>query len=170
MPVWLGREGEAVHGLSVKGYTKIGERVLGGFDSHVGHVSIVEEQWRRFGRGCYPDRVIHTARSGGSQFRLPCMVADAAVKGDEGTRFGIAMTFERARAGAAFESRGARDNPAVWEELSNVVNNYPVFPGDTISHKTALACSILGWITRDESGNWIPTADGVSELANKGKP
>lgn len=51
----------------------------------------------------------------------------------------------------------------VHEELLNIVANYPVFPGDTISHKTAELCRRRGWAVRQGDGNWIPTAEGVRE-------
>ena len=155
---------------SMKGWTKIGERILGGFDSKAGHVSIVEEHWRRFGRGAYADHPIYRARSGRSQFRIPMDRAIMATKGKEIDRALIEARFVKERAGAAFESVGIRADPNVRAELANVVNNYPLEPGDTISHKTALSCSVLGWITRDAGGNWIPTAAGVAEHVNaKGK-
>lgn len=50
------------------------------------------------------------------------------------------------------------------EELRNVVNNNPLFPGDTISHSSAKACSKARWIVRNEDGNWIPTAKGIRTL------
>ena len=49
------------------------------------------------------------------------------------------------------------------EELRNVVENYPLFPGDTVSHRTAKACARLGWIKRQGNGYWIPTALGIDE-------
>lgn len=51
----------------------------------------------------------------------------------------------------------------VREELLNVVANYPLWPGDTISHETARLCEARGWIRRQADGNWIPTASGVRE-------
>lgn len=51
------------------------------------------------------------------------------------------------------------------EELRNVVRNYPLFPGDTISHETARRCAAAGWIVRNFGGDWIPTAEGLRELA-----
>ena len=47
------------------------------------------------------------------------------------------------------------------EELRNVVKNYPLFPGSTISHNTAKACAKMGWIVRQKDGNWIPTRAGL---------
>lgn len=51
------------------------------------------------------------------------------------------------------------------EELENVVNNYPVWPGDTLSHQTAKGCEILKWIVRNGEGDWIPTALGITTLS-----
>lgn len=47
------------------------------------------------------------------------------------------------------------------EELANVVENYPLWPGDTISHTTARVCADRRWIVRDADGDWIPTAEGL---------
>lgn len=44
----------------------------------------------------------------------------------------------------------------VREEARNVARNAPVWPGDTISHRTARECERRGWIRRDEDGNWVP--------------
>lgn len=43
------------------------------------------------------------------------------------------------------------------EEARNIALNAPVFPGNTISHKTAYQCEEMGWAKRDENGNWVPT-------------
>lgn len=51
------------------------------------------------------------------------------------------------------------------EELANVVENYPLFAGDTISHETAQVCGKRGWIVRQSDGNWIPTAEGLHVYA-----
>ncbi len=53
------------------------------------------------------------------------------------------------------------------EELTNVCKNYPLFPGDTISHLHSRACAKAGWIVRDVDGNWIPTARGLKEYTSK---
>lgn len=50
------------------------------------------------------------------------------------------------------------------EELANVVEGYPVFAGDTLSHRTAEACRRAGWIVRQAEGRWIPTAAGLLRL------
>ena len=50
----------------------------------------------------------------------------------------------------------------VLEELANVVSNYPLFAGDTISHPRAAECERRGWIKRDKGGDWIPTARGIA--------
>lgn len=47
------------------------------------------------------------------------------------------------------------------EELANVVEGYPLFAGDTLSHETARVCGERGWIVRQGDGNWIPTAEGL---------
>ena len=51
----------------------------------------------------------------------------------------------------------------VREELLNVVANYPLWPGDTVSHETARLCSERGWIRRQADGKWIPTRKGLEE-------
>ena len=51
------------------------------------------------------------------------------------------------------------------EELANIVENYPLFPGDTISHPTADECGRRGWAVRQADGNWIPTALGLRVYA-----
>lgn len=51
----------------------------------------------------------------------------------------------------------------VQEELLNIVCNYPLLPGDTISHETARLCRVRGWAVQQSDGNWIPTAAGVKE-------
>lgn len=53
----------------------------------------------------------------------------------------------------------------VRDELVNVVERYPVWPGDTISHETARMCSDLGWIVRQADGCWIPTWKGLIAYA-----
>lgn len=52
----------------------------------------------------------------------------------------------------------------VYEDLANIVKNHPVWPGDTISHKTANECVSRGWAQRDHKGYFIPTASGVTAL------
>ena len=47
------------------------------------------------------------------------------------------------------------------EELASIVENYPLFPGDMISHTTANECGRRGWAVRQADGNWIPTAEGL---------
>lgn len=47
------------------------------------------------------------------------------------------------------------------EELRNIVERYPVFPGDTVSHEGAKVCAERGWIVRQSDGSWIPTAKGL---------
>ena len=43
----------------------------------------------------------------------------------------------------------------VIEELYNIAINQPVFHGNTISHQTANELCELGYIKRDENGDWI---------------
>jgi hypothetical protein len=50
------------------------------------------------------------------------------------------------------------------EELGNVVTNQPVWPGDTLSHRTANVCGERGWIKRDSKGDWIATRLGERTL------
>lgn len=45
----------------------------------------------------------------------------------------------------------------ILEEARNIARNAPVFPGDTISHRTAAECERRGWIQRNADGYWIPT-------------
>lgn len=47
-----------------------------------------------------------------------------------------------------------------YEELHNVIEGEPLFPGDTISHQGANECERRGWIRRDTEGNWISTPLG----------
>ncbi len=53
------------------------------------------------------------------------------------------------------------------EELNNIVRNYPVFAGHTISHQGARACQGRGWIERNRNGDWIPTAEGLRRHAEE---
>ena len=48
------------------------------------------------------------------------------------------------------------------EQLAAIVEHYPTFAGDTLSHEAAQDCERRGWIRRDLAGNWIPTASGLS--------
>lgn len=50
---------------------------------------------------------------------------------------------------------------AVLEELRNIVLNYPLFAGNTLSHATANECVDLGWAERNQSGDFLPTAAGL---------
>jgi len=47
------------------------------------------------------------------------------------------------------------------EQLQAVIDGYPLWPGDTISHRSAKACMLAGWIVRQKDGNWIPTRLGL---------
>lgn len=55
-------------------------------------------------------------------------------------------------------------------ELANVVEHYPLWPGDTLSHRTAKGCRLVGWIARQADGNWIPTGLGMDEYARNVAP
>lgn len=55
----------------------------------------------------------------------------------------------------------------VIEELENIVENDPVFPGDTISHATANECVSRGRATRNAEGDFIPTFEGRAILRRK---
>jgi hypothetical protein len=48
-----------------------------------------------------------------------------------------------------------------WDELRNVVQNYPVWPGNTVSHASARELAEQGLIVRNSKGDWIPTAKGL---------
>lgn len=54
----------------------------------------------------------------------------------------------------------------VYEELWNIVQNSPLWPGCTISHRTADACGARGWAKRDSKGRWVPTEAGFDALMN----
>lgn len=45
----------------------------------------------------------------------------------------------------------------IREELTNIVQNEPVFPGDTISHATANECVRRGWARRDDRSYFVST-------------
>lgn len=52
---------------------------------------------------------------------------------------------------------------SLLEELENVVQNQPLWPGDTISHSGAYELARLGLIRRGGEGNtyWFPTETGI---------
>ena len=50
------------------------------------------------------------------------------------------------------------------EELANIVLHAPLFPGDTISHRTADECVKRGWSVRNHEGDFVPTKDGIEYL------
>lgn len=52
----------------------------------------------------------------------------------------------------------------VYEELFNIIQNKPLWPGCTISHRTAEQCEHRGWAERDANGRWVPTPAGVEAL------
>jgi hypothetical protein len=45
----------------------------------------------------------------------------------------------------------------VRAEAMNIARNHPVFPGDTISHRTAAEVERRGWAKRNDDGDWVPT-------------
>jgi len=45
----------------------------------------------------------------------------------------------------------------IQEEMYNIYTNQPLFPGDTISHKTANECVRRGWAERNKDGDFIST-------------
>jgi len=57
-----------------------------------------------------------------------------------------------------------------WDELCNLVMNYPVFPGDTISHRTMNHLGELGFAVRQQDGNWIPTKIGLDRWKDGPQP
>lgn len=52
----------------------------------------------------------------------------------------------------------------VYEELFNIIQNKPLWPGCTISHRTAEQCEHRGWAKRDDKGRWVPTGAGIEAL------
>lgn len=54
----------------------------------------------------------------------------------------------------------------IYEELFNICHNKPVWPGGTISHRTADICGSRGWAVRDDKGRWVPTQSGVDALVD----
>lgn len=64
--------------------------------------------------------------------------------------------------GARVSSDPTRAAAAVqWDELRNLVTNYPVWPGDTVSHASMNRLGDLGLAVRHSDGWWIPTAAGL---------
>jgi len=45
----------------------------------------------------------------------------------------------------------------IQNEMYNIYVNQPLFPGDTMSHKTANECVRRGWAKRDRRGNFVST-------------
>lgn len=60
------------------------------------------------------------------------------------------------------------DESTVREEARNIALNHPVFPGDTISHRTANECVSRGWARRDSNGCFVPTDTMPVPLSEKG--
>jgi hypothetical protein len=56
----------------------------------------------------------------------------------------------------------------IMEELEIIVNNQPVFPGDTISHETAEECVNRKWAARNWDGDFVATAEGERVLIQHG--
>lgn len=54
----------------------------------------------------------------------------------------------------------------VIEELANIETNGPLFPGETISHKTANECVKRDWAGRDISGDLVVTLLGSKILSS----
>lgn len=50
----------------------------------------------------------------------------------------------------------------VVDELRNVYRNSPVFPGDTVSHRTAEELVRRGMAERDGEGNFVITEKGIA--------
>lgn len=50
--------------------------------------------------------------------------------------------------------------PGTYDELRNIYRNGPVFPGDTISHKTAGECGRRRWARRNSDSDWVITMRG----------
>ena len=48
----------------------------------------------------------------------------------------------------------------VREELRNICENYPLFAGKTIAHRTANECVRRGWAERNPN-DFIPTREGL---------
>lgn len=51
----------------------------------------------------------------------------------------------------------------VREELQNICENAPLFPGKTIAHSTARECVDRGWAARNKDGDFVPTPLGLVE-------
>lgn len=51
--------------------------------------------------------------------------------------------------------------PVERDELKNVMKNWPVFAGDTVSHATAKSLKEKGLIFRDKSGEWRPNWEAI---------
>lgn len=58
-------------------------------------------------------------------------------------------------------------NYAERDELQNVMRNYPVFAGDTISHHTARSLRDRGLIKRDRNGEWVPCWEAIRGWKSK---
>lgn len=60
------------------------------------------------------------------------------------------------------------------EELGNICENWPLEPGDTISHATANECGRRGWAVRGWGlapyGRWYPTELGQRVWDEHNKP
>lgn len=50
---------------------------------------------------------------------------------------------------------------AAKDQLLALVDHYPMWPGDTLSHEAMRELSKAGLAVRDASCNWIPTGRGI---------
>ena len=59
------------------------------------------------------------------------------------------------------------EESSVLEELHNIVLNYPLFAGNTLSHATANECVRRKWAKRDSNGDFLPTLEGFRTVAGQ---
>lgn len=52
------------------------------------------------------------------------------------------------------------EEKVIFEEFYNIYRNEPLFPGDSISHKSLRECINLKWAVRDSEGNVHTTKMG----------
>lgn len=48
-----------------------------------------------------------------------------------------------------------------FNELDNIVSNYPLDSVDVISCETVFVCSKRKWVSRNVNGKWVPTTVGL---------
>lgn len=53
---------------------------------------------------------------------------------------------------------------SVIDEMRNIAENEPVFPGDTLSHATANECVYRGWADRNNDGDFVATDKGRAAM------